>query len=404
VVTGIGCVGPNGMGLKPLAEALRRGQQPLAVVDRSRGYHRPSGARLAGLMACDSFEPWLSRRTARRMSPASRSAVCAARMALDAAGLSATAEPDGSTAVCLGTSYGSTNYATDLLHQIQDPGPLGISPLLFMETVANAHAGQIALAVGATGPNLTISQREASGLLTLARGADWIRVGRARRVLAGCVDEVSPILHAILDRFGALARSSSTEDLEVARVFDADRNGFVIADGATVLILESAAEAEQRGAATLATVAASARANDPSASVSDWGAGHVQLARRLTGRLKAQGVDLASIDLVVSGASGSRRGDRLEALVLREAFGNDLPVVLAPKAVTGEYGGGFLASAFLALDGIDWAATPGFRRADPELDLTPHAGEPLARPERILVTSLAAGGAACWVVLDRSTA
>jgi 3-oxoacyl-(acyl-carrier-protein) synthase len=400
VITGAGTVGPAGTGLEALRCALQAGRTDWSAVDRSQGFHLERSARLAGLLGENPYAPWLSLREARRMSPASSMAVCAAAQAVAAAGLTPAELAGPETAVSLGTSFGSTNYASSLLQQMKATGPLSISPLLFMETVANAHAGQVALATGATGPNYTLSQREASGLLAVARGAQLVASGKATRALVGCVDEVSPILHAMLDRFGALARPSETNDLELARVFDRQRAGFTISAGGTVFLLEEEGAAQTRGAEILACVRAVVRANDPSAPATDWGRGHAQLAGRLIAGLERQGVDVASVERVVSGAAGSRRGDRLEALTLRAVFGDELELpVLAPKSVTGEYGGGFLAAGLLALEGLAWP-TPGFETLDPELGVAPHDGAPLSRARRLLTSSLAAGGAAVWVVLD----
>ena len=95
-------------------------------------------------------------------------------------------------------------------------------------------------------------------------------------------------------------------------------------------------------------------------------------------------------------------GDRLEAGVLRAAWdGAPLPPVVAPKAVTGEYAGGHLAAAVLAAAGRPFGATAGFAEPDPECGVVPHDGAPLPPPRRVLAASLAAGGAAAWVILER---
>lgn len=400
VITGAGTVGPAGSGLDALGEALAAGRPTWSAVDRSAGFHFERSSRLAGLLGANPYAPWLSARESRRMSPASSMAVCAALQAIESAGLERAACAGPGTAVSLGTSYGSTNYATRLLQQIVDTGPLSISPLFFMETVANAHAGQVALATGANGPNCTVSQREASGFLAVARGAQMVASGSVERALVGCVDEVSPILHAMLDRFGALARPTQRDDVERARPFDRERAGFTISEGGTVFLLEEEEAARGRGATILARVRAALRANDPSAPATDWGTDHESLGRRLCAGLERQGVDVSSVERVVSGASGGRRGDRMEALTLRAALGDELALpVLAPKAVTGEYGGGFLASTLLALGELAWP-TPGFEQRDPQLGVTPHDGAELPRARRLLASSLAAGGAAAWLVLD----
>ena len=401
VITGIGAVTPAGLGTDALTGSLETGAQPLSQVDVSHGLPRESSARTAGLLGEQPYGDWLNPREARRMSPASRMAVCAAAMALDDAGLERDAVEGTATGVCMGTTFGSTSYTTKLLEQINGMGPCSISPLLFMETVANAHAGQIALAWGARGPNYTISQREASGTLAVARGADLIASGRVERVLVGSVDEVSPTQHLVLDHFNALARSDQDGVKEVARVFDKKRAGFIASEGGTVLVLESEEGARARGARIRSRLRLWARGNDPTATATDWGRGHEHLSGLLGACLEQKAVPVATIDRVVSCASGSRRGDLLEGLTLKGLFGDQLPPILAPKSVTGEYGGGFLASTLLGLGPIRWAPPPGFEVPDPAMCLSPHDGTPLPPAERILVTSLSAGGAAAWLVLER---
>jgi len=96
-------------------------------------------------------------------------------------------------------------------------------------------------------------------------------------------------------------------------------------------------------------------------------------------------------------------GDQLEAAVLRRVFDGRVPPLLAPKGVTGEYAGGHLAAGVLAAAGADAWPTAGFAEADPELGVAPHVpqdGSPLQPAKRVLLSALAAGGAAAWIVLD----
>jgi 3-oxoacyl-(acyl-carrier-protein) synthase len=118
--------------------------------------------------------------------------------------------------------------------------------------------------------------------------------------------------------------------------------------------------------------------------------------------LDRAGVTPASIDRIVSGASGSRRGDRLEGLVLREVWrGGGIPPVVVPKAVVGEYGGGIIAGGVLAASGTPFGRIEAFEAPDPDMTISPHDGAPLDPPRRLLLSSLAAGGAAAWAVLER---
>jgi 3-oxoacyl-[acyl-carrier-protein] synthase II len=400
LVTGLGTLGGWGGGSDRLAEALAAGVPPTHEVDLSAGYHLPRGSRRACLVPPGELAGWLSPAEARRMSPPSKLAVAAARMALRCSGApceSAQVE----TAVVIATAFGPSTNTETLLKQILDEGPEAASPSLFMESVANAPAAQIAIALKARGASLTVCGREAGPLLALGTGAAEIAAGRAGRVLAGAVDEMTPLLHALLDRFGALARPGEDAE-ERARPFDRRRDGFLAGEGGTVVVLESADSLEARGGRALARVLARGSAFDPTAPASGWGHGHRALARSLRRVLERAGLTPGDVDLVVSGASGAREGDRLEAEVLRAVWeGAPLPPIAAPKAVTGEYGSGHLAAAVLAAAGSPLGPTPGFAEEDPALGITPLRGPLREAPSVVLATSLAAGGAAAWVVLGR---
>jgi 3-oxoacyl-(acyl-carrier-protein) synthase len=117
--------------------------------------------------------------------------------------------------------------------------------------------------------------------------------------------------------------------------------------------------------------------------------------------LDRAGLTHADVDRIVSGASGSIAGDRLEAHTLRETWeGDPLPPILAPKGVTGEYGGGLLAAAILAASNQEFGPTAGFSDPDPELGVTPHGGGPLPPSALTLVTTIASGGTAAWLLLE----
>jgi len=420
VLTGLGTVGAYGSGCGDLRRALASSEPPVtAEMDRSAGYYRvrgrrgDGGARRALLADPAALREWLSPGEARRMSPPSKLAVAAARMALRCAGLADLQEGQGDerTGVVISTVFGPSSYSEGLLRQILLESPESASPFLFTESVANAPAAQIALAVRARGPGSTICQREAGALIAVGQAATEVAQGRAPRVLAGSVDEMTPLLHSLLDRFGAVVRAKSGGEggEEVARPFDLRRSGFVAADGATLLVVEPEDEAAARGARPLARVLAWGGGFDPSATSMGWGSGHASLARSLVRTLDRAGLRPADIDLIVSGASGSRGGDRLEGRMLREVWKSELPAlppVLAPKAVTGEYGGGFLAAAVLAATGAPFGVTPGFSEPDPEIGIVPggpdgpYDGSRLSRSGgTVLVTSVAAGGAASWLVL-----
>jgi len=414
VITGLGTIGPCGHGREALAAALAAGRPVATEVDRGAGLHREGGARLAALVGERDLSRWIPPAAARRMSFSSKLAVAAARMALADAGLDE-ADAGGETGpggaghggprigVYLATTFGAGLTTETLLRQILLEGAEAAQPFCFSECVANAAAARLAIAVGARGPNVTVTQRESGPILAVARGAQAVREGRVDLALAGAVEEMTPLLHALLDRFGALARPEGALG-EMPRPFDRRRNGFLAGEGATLLVLEREEAARARGARALVRVAWSGAAFDATASASDWGDGHASLAPLLRAGLGEAPGGAAGVDAVVSGASGARRGDRLEARVLRAAWAEvPLPPVLAPKAVVGEYGGGVLAPGLLALDGAPFGPAIGFEAPDPEAGIAPHAGGGRKAPSRVLLTGLASGGAAAWLILERAS-
>ena len=368
-------------------------------LEEAFGFEPPGEAMVVLSLLAQTLREWLAPGEARRMSPPSKLAVAAARMALRAAGREDARCGDVAAGVTVATAFGPSSYSEALLRQILFEGPEATSPFYFTESVANAPAAQIAILCRAQGPSVTLCQREAGALLAVGHAAGEVAAGRMPLALAGTVEEMSPLLHAVLDRYGALARPG-VDGGEVARPFDRRRNGFLAAEGATLAVLEPEEPVRARGAVPLARVLAWGNAFDPTAPRTGWGSGAGRLARSLRRSLDRAGVAVETIDRIVSGASGSRGGDRLEAELLRAVWGDRaLPPVVAPKAILGEYGGGFLGAAVLAAGGAPCGRPPGCEEPDPALGIVLSGGAPLPPPACTLVTSLAAGGAAAWLVL-----
>jgi 3-oxoacyl-[acyl-carrier-protein] synthase II len=209
---------------------------------------------------------------------------------------------------------------------------------------------------------------------------------------------MTPLLHAVLDRFGALAQPEA-DGAERARPFDRGRSGGAAAEGATALLVEPATAAAARGCRPLVRLLQVIRGFDPSAPPWSWGGGDAALAATLGAGLARAGADPSEIAGVVSGASGARPGDRLEAGVLGRLFGERMPPNHPPPGAVGEAGGGHLGAAVLAAAGRLAAPTHGFAKPDPELGIVPASAAVVPPPGRVLVSSLASGGAAAWALL-----
>jgi len=403
VITGLGALTAAGPGREALKEQLALSTPHLSFIDRGPGdslKEDDAHPRLAAQVGNPDLKAWLSPMAARRMSRPSKFAVVAAKLAIEDAGLDPDALDSESMAVFMATSFGPTDFSERILKSIYSDGPEATSPSLFTESVANAPAAQVALAFRAHGPNVTVTQREAGPLIALASAAREVVDGRSTLAFAGSVDEVAPVLHSALVRFGAIAGCRGGS-VRVARPFDVRRDGFLLAEGASVLVVEREDRARARGAKILARVRFSASGFDPSSPVTGWAKTPDRLTQRLASRLSAAEIPLEGIDRIVSGASGTRAGDRLDGQVLRTLWNElALPPIHAPKGVTGEYGGGHLAAAVLAASGATFGPTTGFSEEDPEIGITPHGARSLDRPKRTLVTALAVGGSAAWTILE----
>lgn len=399
VVTGLGVVAGRACGIGSFTEALKSAVMPRSVMNRTDGYHLPDSAQTAVLASRADLGGWLAAADSRRMSLPSQLAVVAARMAVEDA--RATELIAGArTAIFVSSAFGAVSVTENILRTLMHEGPEMVSPTAFTESVANVAAAQIAISNQILGSTFTISQREAGPLTAVGRAAREIAAGRLDRALVGAVEEMPPILHALLDRLGSLARPTGCGG-EVARPFDRHRHGFVAAEGATVLVLEAASLARARGATVRARVRGFGGAFDLTAPRLGWGRGHVPLAAALHRLSARSGVQLSDVGRIVSGASGSIAGDRLEAHTLREAWaGHRLPPILVPKSVIGEYGGGFLAAAILSVSAEEAAPTQGFVEPDADLCIRPHEGGKLGSNCLTLVTGLASGGPAAWLLLD----
>lgn len=394
VVSALGITDAAGFEVDELIQDLTQGRQRItALPDHPHLFARR--------VDDDALLELLTPRRARRMSRPSRFAVTAAEAALAEANGRARNALVGTTSVAIATTFGPLAYTEGLLDQIRDEGATAVSPALFTECVANAPAAQVSIAIQATGANIAVCQREAGPLIAVGVGCSEISQGKAERALAGCTDEVTAVQHSILSRFRAPSGSHAGERPQ-PRPFDRLRDGFLLAEGATILLCERQSAAEKRNIVPLVRVVAHGSAFDPSASRAGWGRGVHSLARSLVRWLRRHEVALDSIDLIVCGASGSVAGDRLEGLMLRAAWNDEpMPPLIAPKAVTGEYGGGFLAAAVLAAQGR-WSRSAVATQPDPEIGVQLATTDLESPPRRTLVTSCAAGGAAAWLLLAKA--
>jgi 3-oxoacyl-[acyl-carrier-protein] synthase II len=410
VVTGIGTVSALGTGREALARALREsrsGIAPIPPARRDRSFAPGSRAEAAGLAR--DFDPgaFVAPLVLRRLDRAAALAIAAGTLAVRDAGL--VCDPER-TAIALGTGGAGIESTGAFFRGLAEQGPAAASPMVFANTVSNGPAGQLAIALGATGPNATFAERGVAAEDAIAYGALLLEAGRADAVLAGSVDEVNGFVLEAYDRYGALAPGGR------ARPFDAARCGVAIGEGASVLVLEREDRAKARGARIYAAIAALDQANVPASRQEAPGRRALALPRSAAplaahlGRLlAAAGGAAARLGWVNASASGARALDALEAAALAAALGEGLArvPVSSIKGAAGEMlssGGLRAAASCMAIAEGLIPATVGLERPDPALpaglDLV--RGAARERPlEAVLQTGLAEGGGATSILWSR---
>lgn len=340
-VTGAGALSPVADSPAGLHAALCEGRSALKPIElfpldgmtyRAAGEIRP-------------FEPkdYLGDRNLRPVDRTARLLLVAAQQALEGSGWTAEMRAAREVGLVLGTMFCSVRTIAEFDRRAVQLGPSYASPLDFANSVINAAAGQAAIWHNLRGINTTLTGGEASSLLALAYAMDLIRHGRAEALLASGAEELCFESFLGHDRAGRLGHRPVP--------FDAQRDGFALAEGAAALMLESVEGAAVRGARILATLRGHGQTFDPS-SGTDEAAEAVAVARAVRLALEDAEVQPGDLDLLVLAANGSVRGDRAEARGVAQVLGPraaDIPVA-APKAQLGEALGA--SGAFQALTAL----------------------------------------------------
>ncbi len=348
-VTGAGAISPLADSPEGLHAALCEGRSGLKPVELfpmdGLGEHQAGEIR--------PFEPrdYLGERNLRPVDRTSRLLLVAAQQALDAGGWTPEMRAGTDVGLVLGTTFCSVRTIAEFDRRGLQLGPSYASPLDFANSVINAAAGQAAIWHGLRGVNSTIAAGEASGLAAIAGAVELIRSGRAAALLAGGVEELCFESFVGYLRAGRLCGSNGHGPAAFPIPFDARRNGFALAEGAALLMLEDAEAAAARGAAVVAEVLGHGSAFD-AAGTEEGAALAVTRAVRLA--LADAGLRPEEIDALICSANGSVAGDRAEARGVAEALGDraaDLPAT-SVKSMLGEAlgaSGGFQAVAALGV-------------------------------------------------------
>jgi 3-oxoacyl-[acyl-carrier-protein] synthase II len=378
-VTGLGAVTPLGVDIETTWSRLLAGESAGSVITAFPSETHP--VRIA--CEAEAFEPerWLERRTVRRLDRFAQFAVAAARMAEADAELDIGSEPDRVGAM-MATAQGGVWSLAEVCRELDETGR--IHPTLVTAFMPNMGAGLISIELGLRGPLGSPCTACAASAMAVGGGYDAIRLGRAEVMLCGGSEAgITPLAMAGFAAMRALSRRND-EPASASRPFDAGRDGFVMGEGAAVLVLEELEHARARGARVYAEVGGYGVSSDSFHMTEPDPQGTGQ-ARAMHSALRDAGVAPDDVDYVNAHASSTELGDTTETVAIKAALGEEkarsTPISSIKGAVghcLGAAGAVEAAVTVLALRDNVVPPTINYEDQDPscDLDYVPNTARP----------------------------
>lgn len=403
VVTGLGLISPVGLDTDSTWKALLAGTSgagPITQFD-------PEGFSVRIACEVKGFEPerWMDPKEVRRFDRFVHLAVAAADMAMEHSGLEVTAANAERVGVVIGSGIGGLNMIQDQHRVLLERGPRRVSPFFIPGAISNMCSGLVSIRTGAKGPNSATVTACSTSAHAIGDALLYIRHGYADAIIAGGSEAViSPLAVAGFASMRALS-TRNDEPERASRPWDKDRDGFVMGEGAGILVLEELEHARRRGAPVLAEVLGFGMSGDAyhiSAPCEDGDGA----ARVMRATLEDAGLNPEDVDYINAHGTSTPLGDRVETLAVKRVFGEHARrlAVSSTKSMTGHLLGaaGAFEAAVAVLAVHHGAVPPTINLDEPEpendLDYVPHTAREM--PVRVaLSNSFGFGGTnACLAV------
>ena len=398
VVTGMGIVSCLGNKLDEVSRALREGRSGIAA----KPEYADLGLRsqVAGVPVID-LEAEIDRKKKRFMGDAAAYAWVAMRDAIAHAGLTAEQVSHPRVGVIAGSGGGSAEWQVATADLLREKGVRKVGPYMVPRTMCSTVSATLATAFGILGLSYSISAACATSAHCIGAGADLIRHGAQDIVFAGGGEEEHWTMSVMFDAMGALSSGFNDTPAVASRPYDAGRDGFVIAGGGGMLVLEEYEHAKARGATMHAELVGYGVTSDGADMVAPSGEGAVRCMRNAMATVKAP------IDYLNTHGTSTPLGDIVELEAVRAAFGDAIPPLSSTKALTGHSLGA--ASVHEAIYSL-LMMRDGFIAGSAHIDeLDPRAkGFPIVRASReakldtVMSNSFGFGGTNASLVFTRA--
>lgn len=406
VVTGLGVIAPLGIGLEVFWENATAGRSGVRLMQQADTTHYP--CKVAGEANEFDYTRYMDRKDGRRMARFSQMAVSASRMALEHAGLDLDAEDRERVGVVMGNGGGGLPNDMEAVTTMQSRGGMKVDPFYVSKRLSNMAGANVAIQLGLLGYNNTVTTACAAGTQSIGDAVEVIRRGAADVMFAGGAEAgICELGLAGFSSMRALSTGYNETPERASRPFDRDRDGFVPAEGAGVLVLESLDHARARGAEPLAEITGYGVSADAAYLVApaENGAG---AARAMRLALADARVEPGSVDAVSAHATSTDVGDRAETDALKSVFGDHAYRlhVSAMKSQIGHLlgGAGGVETVAVVQSLRTGVVTPTLNVDTPgegcDLDYVPHEARQ-TNPRVILKDSFGFGGQNAVLVIQR---
>lgn len=372
VITGVGVVSPLGTGVEKNWQALMEGRSGVGPVTRFDVSDFPT--RIAGEVKDFVPEEFIEKKDVKKMDPFIQYAVAAAKMAMDESRLPITAENEDMVGVIVGVGIGGLTSIEEYHKLFLETRLKKVSPFFIPKLIANLAPGQISIRYGAKGINYTPTSACSSGAHAIGEAFRLIRLGEQDAVIAGGAEAALTPLG--LGGFIALKAVSSRNDEpeRASRPFDKNRDGFVMSEGAGVVVLEELSVAKRRGAKIYAEVIGYGANSDAyhMTAPSPEGEGAVRCIRMA---LRSGEIDPLQVDYINAHGTSTPYNDATETQAIKRVFGEHAAriAVSSTKSMTGHLlgaaGGVEAVYSVLAVDRGMIPPTINYEEPDPECDL-----------------------------------
>ncbi|MFW6388023.1 MAG: beta-ketoacyl-ACP synthase II [bacterium] len=375
VITGVGCVSPVGLSVEESWNALIAGQSGIATITAFDPDEWKLKTRVAGELK--GFDPhsFMDRKEAKRVDRFSQMGLAAAQEAIAQSGLAIEGDFRYEVGTIVPSAVGGIISLVAQAYSLEKRGARRVDPFTIPKLMPNAASGFISMKFGTMGPSYATVSACASGTDAIGTAVDMIRAGRARAMIAGGAEAaIEPIAVAGFEQAHALCTDSNDAPEKASRPFDASRSGFVMGEGAGVLVLEDEELALERGATILGEIAGWGAAADGyhMTAPDPEGRGGTQAVRAAMANGE---IDKSEVLHINAHGTSTPMNDKVESLVIRNVFGSqayNIPVS-STKSMTGHLGGATGAlEAVICTKIIETGVAPptiNYEHNDPECDL-----------------------------------